>query len=67
MVVHQAGPALLGVQACTRCGEILIDTRSGAAPEWWRGRVRVFLGKPKHYVATMDEATCVKVEEEAHG
>lgn len=61
MLVHQAGPAVLGVQACARCGEILIDGRGASSePAWWRGRVRVYLGKARHYVGTSDPATCVR-------
>lgn len=60
MAVHQAEPPVFGVQRCLRCGEILLDGRAGGSePEWWRGRVRVYLGKTKHYVATMDAATCL--------
>ena len=72
MVVHQSGPPLFGVQRCSRCGEVLLDEKMKQQapwePNWFRGRVRVFLGKPKTYVATMDAATCeVMPKEDVHG
>lgn len=67
MVVHQSAPPLLGVQRCSRCGAVLYDAKTSSG-EPWRGRVRVFLGKPPLYVATMDEATCEVVpKEDVHG
>lgn len=57
MVVHQAAPPLLGLQRCSRCGAVLYDAKTSSG-EPWRGRVRVFLGKPPFLAATLDEATC---------